>query len=354
MALRRPVLLLLQRARGPHQPQPHHRQQQLYQQLQCCYKSTSSSSHSLRSVHHQRKEFASLEPALRAFHERHGHCLVPLRFTIPSLKLHATTDAAPGVQLSERPSSNDSWPEELQGMKLGTALSRFVKAAHKPENAAIASRLAALGVSVDSVADWKQHIWEQVALVALKTFHAVHGHFFVPYSFKVPQSSDDRWPRQTWGYKLGYWVVELRRDPSRLESYQLNDLRAMNFVWNAREARWNQYFVPAMKKFVELYGKQASVPQSFVVPKDDDRWPKELQGYRLGQKVNNLRCGDKAGSLASSSSSAAEAEGMEWDDVELVYNNWVLLDILHEEGTGSDKKTGSTGDRDDEISSVEE
>lgn len=236
-------------------------------------------------------------------------------------------------------------------MKLGTALSRFVKVAQKPENAAIAARLAAMGVPVDSVADWKQHIWERVAVVALKTFHAIHGHFFVPYSFKVPSSGADAWPRQTWGYKLGYWVVELRRDPSRLESYQLDDLRAMDFVWNAREARWNQYFVPAMKKYVELYGKQASVPQSFVVPKDDDRWPKELQGYRLGQKVNNLRCGDKAGSLASSSSSAETTDGMEWDDVELVYNNWILLDILHEEDVASEKKAISAPDG-DKISPV--
>lgn len=342
MALRRPALLLLLRTRVPGQPQQHYQQRP---QIQRCFKSTvrtSDSPHSLRSVHHQRKEFANLEPALRAFHERHGHWAVPLRFTIPSLEPRDTTTRLQSQ--SQEPRDDTNWPEELQGMKLGTALSRFVKVAQKPENAVIAAKLAALGVPVDSVADWKRHIWEQVAVVALKTFHGLHGHFFVPYSFKVPAND---WPRQTWGYKLGYWVVELRRDPSRLESYQLDHLRAMSFVWNAREARWNQYFVPAMKKYVELYGKQASVPQSFVVPRDDDRWPKELYGYRLGQKVNNLRCGgDKAGTSGSSlSPSSAEAEGMEWDEVELVYNNWLFLDMLHKDAD-SDKKTTTTADTD--------
>ncbi|KAF1335888.1 hypothetical protein FI667_g609, partial [Globisporangium splendens] len=221
------------------------------------------------------------------------------------------------------------WPEELRGMKLGTALSRFIQVADKPENAAIANKLEDMGVPVQSVNDWKAYLWTNVSVVSLQTFYSIHGHFLVPYAFTVPHG-DAAWPRQTWGYKLGYWVIELRRDKSKLEAYQLQDLAAMQFVWNAREARWNQYFVPAMKKYTELYGK-SSVPQSFVVPHDDTRWSRELHGYRLGQKVNNLRCGEQnAGALDDT---------VAWDDVELVYSNWVLLDILHE-----DKEDGSKSD----------
>ncbi|KAF1324289.1 Formin protein 20, partial [Globisporangium splendens] len=266
-------------------------------------------------VHHQRKEFGKLEAALRAFQEIHGHYAVPLRFTTPHPR--------------EREQHVNVWPEELRGMKLGTALSRFVKVADKPENAAIASKLEDMGVPVQSVDDWKAYLWTNVSVVSLKTFYSIHGHFLVPYAFTVPHG-DAAWPRQTWGYKLGYWVIELRRDKSKLKAYQLQDLAAMQFVWNAREARWNQYFVPAMKKYTELYGK-SSVPQSFVVPHDDGRWTRELHGYRLGQKVNNLRCGEQ--------NADALDDTIAWDDVELVYSNWVLLDILHE-----DKEDGSKSD----------
>uniref|UniRef100_K3WY59 Helicase-associated domain-containing protein n=1 Tax=Globisporangium ultimum (strain ATCC 200006 / CBS 805.95 / DAOM BR144) TaxID=431595 RepID=K3WY59_GLOUD len=260
-----------------------------------------------RSVHHQRREFGKLEAALRAFQRIHGHYAVPLRFTIPGLK-------------EEEEQQVNVWPEELRGMKLGTALSRFVKVADKPENVAIASKLEDMGVPVQSISDWKTYLWTNVSVASLHTFYTIHGHFLIPYAFTVPQG-DAAWPRQTWGFKLGYWVIELRRDKSKLEVYQLQDLAAMKFVWNAREARWNQYFVPAMKKYTELYGK-SSVPQSFVVPHDDVRWPKELHGYRLGQKVNNLRCGKQSANTLD--------ETVAWNDVELVYSNWVLLDILHD------------------------
>lgn len=303
----------------------------LAQQLQRCFASTSAAattkkprSTSPRSVHHQRREFLNLETALHAFHRNHGHYAVPLRFRIPLPKEE---------EQRQELYSDDAWPEELRGMKLGTALSRFMKVADKSENAAIATRLVAMGIPVHSVDDWKRYLWDQVSVVSLQTFHEIHGHFLVPYAYTVPHG-DVKWPRQTWGYKLGYWVIELRRDKMRLDAYQLRDLKAMKFVWNAREARWNQYFVPAMKKYNELHGK-STVPQSFVVPHDDDKWPKELHGYRLGQKVNNLRCGEQSGA-------GGPSEEMQWDDVELVYNNWFLLDILHEDE--ADGKSGDGGE----------
>lgn len=280
----------------------------------------------------RRPQFQLLAPALRAFRETHGHVAVPLRFAVPPPQRPTLGSNAPE-------SSATAWPEELWGLKIGTTLARFVRVAHLPKHAATAQELRQLGVPLDDVrGDWKRFLWEHVAVEALRAFRKLHGDFFVPYAFRVPAGDATHWPRQTWGYKLGYWVVELRRDPSRLEPYQREDLRAMGFAWDAREARWNQFFVPAMQRFAALFGPDATVPQAFVVPSDDPRWPAELHGYRLGQKVNNLRCGGGGGRERTSRARPVppRADGggsdLEWGDVELVYNNWLLLDLLHEDG----------------------
>ncbi|TYZ63389.1 hypothetical protein PybrP1_001925 [[Pythium] brassicae (nom. inval.)] len=295
----------------------------------------------------RRPQFQLLAPALRAFRETHGHVAVPLRFAVPQAEPVASAPPSsptlgPGAPPAGAPEENSAaWPEELRGMKLGTTLARFVRVAHLPKHAETAQQLRQLGVPVDEArGDWKRFLWEHVAVEALRTFHALHGDFLVPCAFRVPRG-DAQWPRQTWGYKLGYWVVELRRDQGRLERYQLEDLRALGFAWDAREARWNQFFVPAMQRFAELFGASASVPQAFVVPSDDPRWPPELRGYRLGQKVNNLRCGSERRSRSPAAPRADGSTAIEWDDVELVYNNWFLLDLLHD---GRDATAGAAAD----------
>lgn len=255
--------------------------------------------------------FAKLLPALQEFHRLHGHYAVPLRFTVPQ------DVASQGQQL--KPATND-WPEDLKGMKLGTTLSRFCKVAHKPENQSLKAELATQGVPM--TADWKQFLWKEVTMTALRTFQSIEGHFFIPYTFVVPEG-DDRWPRTTWGYRLGFWVGELRRRRHNLELYQLEDLFDMEFVWDARAAKWNQFYAPAMRQFTSLFG-HSHVPQTFVVPATND-WPLELHGYRLGQKVNNLRCGQ--------ATLSGMDDGDEDEDVAAI-KSWFLLDMLKDQTSG--------------------
>ncbi|ETN05094.1 hypothetical protein PPTG_14773 [Phytophthora nicotianae INRA-310] len=263
--------------------------------------------YSTRSAGHQQRQFEMLVPALQTFQRLHGHCAVPLRFTVPST----------------RNAGAEQWPEELQGMKLGTTISRFLKAcasAKKPSRRHSLDQVRAQlrEIGVPEVEDWRRFLWGEVTVPAMQTYRSMHGDLLVPVSFTVPQR-DDAWPRSTWGYKLGYWTSELRRKKKTLEEYQLEDLEALDFSWNAREARWNQYFVPARQRYQELYGT-SQVPQGFVVPHNNPHWPAELGGYRLGQKVNNLRCGN--------------AE--ELQDIELIYKNWMLLETLHVVGESND------------------
>lgn len=261
--------------------------------------------HSTRSSAHQQRQFELLVPALQTFQRLRGHFAVPLRFIIPS---------------SQSP-EGEQWPNELQGMKLGTTISRFLKAsamAKKPGRKRsldeIREKLHELGLP--DVVDWKRFLWEEVSVPAMRTYNSIHGDLFVPVSFTVPVG-DDTWPCSTWGYKLGYWTSELRRRKDKLPQYQLEDLNELGFNWSAQEGRWNRYFLPALQKYHEVYGDR-HVPQRFVVPSDDPRWPAELGGYRLGQKVNNLRCGNPMNNLD------------ELQDIDLLFKNWMLLETLHE------------------------
>ncbi|KAG7400604.1 Phosphatidate phosphatase lpin1 [Phytophthora boehmeriae] len=164
----------------------------------------------------------------------------------------------------------------------------------------------------------------------MQTYREIHGDLLMQVSFIVP-GGDDRWPRATWGYKLGYWASELRRNRDKLLPYQVEDLETLKFSWNAREARWNQYFSPAIQRYKEIHGN-SHVPQSFVVPSNDANWPSELAGYRLGQKVNNLRCGDPLGT--------GESDEAEWQEVELIYKSWMLLETLHDIEDGIEDSDG--------------
>ncbi|KAG6609298.1 Lipin protein [Phytophthora cinnamomi] len=263
---------------------------------------------SSRSAAHQQRQFELLVPALQTFQRLHGHCAVPLRFTIPN----------------DRHPDADQWPEELQGMKLGTTISRFLKAcasAKKPSRRRsldeVKAQLQQLGLP--DVEDWKRFLWDQVTVPAMQTYRSIHGDLLMPVSFTVPEGGAS-WPHTTWGYKLGYWTSELRRNKDKLLQHQLDDLEKLDFSWNAREARWNCYFIPAMQRYQEIHGN-SHVPQSFVVPCDDPKWPAQLGGFRLGQKVNNLRCGDPLGT-------GTNAE--EWQEVQLICQNWMLLETLHE------------------------
>jgi hypothetical protein len=75
---------------------------------------------STRSAVHQHRQFQLLVPALQTFQRIHGHLAVPMRFTVPNTEPDAK-----------------QWGQELQGMKLGTTISRFLKAcasAKKPSS----------------------------------------------------------------------------------------------------------------------------------------------------------------------------------------------------------------------------
>jgi hypothetical protein len=123
--------------------------------------------------------------------------------------------------------------------------------------------------------------------LALKTYRDMHGHVRVPRSFIVP-TDDSRWPIETHGLKLGNAVHHLRERKAGLAQSQLDDLEALGFEWKSSlEEIWTKTLL-ALTNYADIHGHMR-VPQRFIVPTDDPRWPEEMHGIKLGKVVSDLR-----------------------------------------------------------------
>ncbi|KAF4144103.1 Helicase associated domain-containing protein [Phytophthora infestans] len=227
------------------------------------------------SSRHKPERFSLLATALRVFHEQNGHFLVPYTFQVP--------------QKESQSSDNNPWPQETHGLNLGREIRKFVDVSNpkiSPELHNIRRQLDTVGFP--QIRDWKRFQWEQKSLSALKTFKQIQGDLLVPRKFVVPEE-DRQWPKPTWGLKLGSHVNFLRQTREKLTTYQVQDLDDIGFVWVVADYNWDVLFMPALRRYRQLYG-HSDIPQNFVIREEkNNEWPKELQGYRLGSMVNRTR-----------------------------------------------------------------
>lgn len=231
-----------------------------------------------------------------AFFEVHGHWAVPPGFAIltaRSSKTKKTERATPGKEADA---------SDLRHLRLDALLSRFFKAARSdPEAfAAAIKELERIGFPAQHLLDHSDEgkelsllRWNEVTMRALETYKELHGDVWVPSAFVVP--SGDEWPRALWGLRLGKTVRNLRATRRTLQAYKLEALDRIGFVLDTKRVRWDEFVMPALRRFMELHG-HCRVPREFVVPAPDSQrqegeWPASLAGYRLGNRVNGLRNG---------------------------------------------------------------
>ena len=138
----------------------------------------------------------------------------------------------------------------------------------------------------------------------------MYGNMRVPQRFVVP-TDDRRWPEDTRGIKLGRVVKNLRQRKASLAQNQLDALRELGFDWGAsQDENWAKHLV-ALKVYKDIHGHMR-VPQCFVIPSDDRRWPSETHGMKLGNFVNNLRRRKTA--LSQNQMDVLEELGFKWGE----------------------------------------
>uniref|UniRef100_A0AAV1TRQ3 Helicase-associated domain-containing protein n=1 Tax=Peronospora matthiolae TaxID=2874970 RepID=A0AAV1TRQ3_9STRA len=213
-------------------------------------------------------------PGLRRYRELHGHADVPLTFTIPS------HDKDP------------RWPKTLAGYKLGRHVTMVRAGNYTTQVRDSKKELEDLGFSFRVL----DKVWKESIFPALKVFSEIHSHCDVWQEFVVP--SNEPWPQDSWGLKLGVTVKNIRRGAFEAQTQaSRKELDALGFVWNARqriEATVRSVVIPALTTHRRLHGNNALVTTDFVVPDRDPNWPVHTRGFKLGRWITRVRSGKVA------------------------------------------------------------
>jgi hypothetical protein len=73
-----------------------------------------------------------------------------------------------------------------------------------------------------------------------------------------------------------------------LPQYRMDALDALGFDWGiSRQDIWTKNLL-ALKTYKAMYG-HVNIPRRFIVPIDDQRWPADMRGMKLGTLAHNLR-----------------------------------------------------------------
>ncbi|CAB9517101.1 expressed unknown protein [Seminavis robusta] len=217
--------------------------------------------------------YSSTIEALKVYYQIHGDLVMPRRYLVPAEQVY---------------------PKEWHGVDLAsTVYDMKWWLQHVQQQHERVQELNSMGFLWERL----QPEWNLV-LEALITYSALHGHVMVPGKFVVPYQ-DTQWPKATWGIPLGNCVYRIRHRDDFLRGdtadSRRDQLDGLNFVWDVQEYRF-QLFYTALKHFSDLLeaarkGNTAAlrVPSTFVVPHNDNAWPKDLWGYPLGAKCSAVR-----------------------------------------------------------------
>jgi hypothetical protein len=222
--------------------------------------------------------------ALRTYRDIHSHLRVSNGFVVPTDDLR--------------------WPIETHGMKLG----RVVDFLRQTKATLSQNQLDALDElefnwGISHTENWKKK------LLALRIYRDIYGHLRVSKDFVVP-TDELRWPIEMHGMKLGSAVLNLRQRNKGLTQNQLQALEELGFDWGVSHGdNWGKNLL-ALSTYDEIFGHMR-LPQSFVVPTDDPRWPEETHGIKLGRVVSDLR--RRKDTLPPNRIDALNFFGFEWN-----------------------------------------
>jgi hypothetical protein len=218
--------------------------------------------------------------ALKVYHARHGHLVLPRRFIVPeAFGEFAYPELWHGLDLSSTVYNMKWWLKHVK---------------ERPERV---KQLTAMGFVWERL----QPEWNLI-LEALIAFLQLHGHTRVPFNFVVPHNGRCvDWPKATWGLPLGNCVYRIRSRHDFLRGSnsfsRRQQLDRIGFVWDVSEQAF-QTFYRALQHYAKLnqmgpYStstqKALRVPSSFVVPINDISWPTSLWGYPLGGRCSAVR-----------------------------------------------------------------
>jgi len=216
--------------------------------------------------------------ALAVFKNIHGHCRVPSKYIVPD---------------------DDRWPRICRNSKLGVRIAairstgRFVR--DHPERKNQLDQLEFEWSIRDSTSVRKEvqddDLFNQV-IEALTKYKDVYGDCLVPLNFTTPVDNEEWGDVQ--GFPLGSYLQSIRKTGKFIsgKSEREEILTNLGFVLDEgnRAAGARKKFEAIYRALVvykSIYG-DVNVPQTFVAP-DEDPWPAECRGLKLGSRVYSIR-----------------------------------------------------------------
>lgn len=198
--------------------------------------------------------------AMKVFKLLYGNLVVPQRFKVPA--------------------DSVDWPKQLWGYNLGRILF------HIRCNGVYRSKrkyLEELGVPFE-VKPARSHDFK-LTKKCIKIYKKKFGTFQIPYSYTIPKDDKD-YPARARGIPLGHLVANIIHRKDYLKHH--DELRRMGVSLLPRyEYKFNLYF-EAIQRYKEIYGN-LSVPVTYVIPEDSDKFPPHMWGKKLGRVVRNIR-----------------------------------------------------------------
>ncbi|KAG2776731.1 hypothetical protein Pcac1_g12743 [Phytophthora cactorum] len=240
-------------------------------------------------------------PALRTYQEQYGDLFVPQKFIVPE---------------EEDDDDAELWPRATRGYKLGLAVAKLRKQVQQQRQREQQLKDKKKQSTTSSSAALPPLPKNQV--------DALNELGFVWRDFVVP--SEEPWPKDSWGLKLGDTVKNIRRGAydSQVQAARM-ELDALGFVWNARhrvEKTVRSVVIPALTTYRRLHGNDALVTTDFVVPDRDPNWPVLTRGFRLGQWITRVRSGQVA--LSSKLRAELDKVGFVWRSNDQRWNEVLL------------------------------
>jgi hypothetical protein len=110
---------------------------------------------------------------------------------------------------------------------------------------------------------------------------------YIPTKFAVPNNHHD-WPPSLWGFELGAQVRGILH-----KNYYRKYQKQLKQIGLTTRNEWAaQQLIDAIRTYRQVHniadGDTVNISRSFVVPRDDSDWPRQLWGLKLGWRVQGI------------------------------------------------------------------
>lgn len=159
-------------------------------------------------------------------------------------------------------------------------------------------------------------------LSALQAYHSIHGDLVMPRRYTVPRSSvfPSEWHSVDLAstvYNMRWWQINVKEKPERVA-----ELGKLGFVWERLQPEWN-LILEGLITYSSLFGNLL-VPNKFVVPHGNSKWPRATWGLALGNCVYRIRARNDflLGTNSASRRDQLDQLGFIWDVHEYSFNKF--------------------------------